>query len=458
MLTLAGLAGIYFAAAKLGLAFALVHPSASAIWPAAGIALAAFLLFGWEVWPAVFLGAFLANLTTHGSLTTSLCIGAGNALEGLVGALLVNRYAHGRTFYIRPRDIVSFAGLAAVLSTMVSPTVGLTSLAVGGFAPWADYGRIWVTWWLGDAAGVLVVAPVLVLWASVPQLPEGRRWRIEGAALVIALSIVSLIVFDAVPVVGSEHRPVEFLCVPFLFWAAFRLGRRAVATALLVLTLIAITGTLRGTGPFARGPPNESLLLLQAFLAVQAVTMLAAAAVVWQLREAQDSLRRQAGKDELTGLANYRALMSSLEAEIRRAQRTGAGRGFSTLVLDMDHLKQINDRYGHLVGNKALCRLARSLLASCRVTDTAARFGGDEFVIVLPETSEAGARQLAERITSHLAADPETPRLSVSVGVAVYPRDGATPEKLLSAADKELYRSKGAAGASVAPALQREQV
>ncbi|HEX4649116.1 MAG TPA: MASE1 domain-containing protein [Steroidobacteraceae bacterium] len=457
-MTLAGLAGIYFAAAKLGLAFALVHPSASAIWPAAGIALAAFLLFGWGVWPAVFLGAFLANLTTHGSFTTSLCIGAGNTLEGLVGALLVNRYAHGRTFYIRPRDIVSFAGLAALLSTMVSPTVGLTSLVVAGFAPWADYGRIWVTWWLGDAAGVLVVAPVLVLWASVPQLPEDRSWRIEGAALLIALSIVSVIVFGAIPVAGSEHGPAEFLCVPFLFWAAFRLGRRAVATCLLVLTLIAIAGTLRGAGPFARGPPNESLLLLQAFLAVQAITMLAAAAVVWQLREAQESLRRQAVKDELTGLANYRALMSSLEAEIRRAQRAGAGRGFSTLVLDMDQLKQINDRYGHLVGNKALCRLARSLLASCRVTDTAARFGGDEFVIVLPETAEAGALQLAERITSHLAADAEMPRLSVSVGVAVYPRDGATAEKLLSAADKELYRSKGAARASVAPAPRREQV
>jgi diguanylate cyclase (GGDEF)-like protein len=269
---------------------------------------------------------------------------------------------------------------------------------------------------------------------------------------------VSLFVFASYSVSGLEHLPIEFLCVPFLFWAAFRLGRRAVATGILVLSLLAIYGTLRGLGPFARGPPNESLLLVQAFLAVQAVTMLAAAAVVGQFREAEESLRRQTVKDELTGLANYRCLMTSLEAEIRRAQRAGPGRVFSTLLLDMDRLKQINDRYGHLIGNRALCRLAECLRAACRITDTAARFGGDEFAILLPETSEAGALQLAERINTHLAADPDTPRLSVSFGVAVYPRDGATAERLLSTADRELYRNKTAARAGVATTPQRESV
>ena len=452
-LTLAALAGVYFAAAKLGLGFALVHPSASAIWPPAGIALAAFLVLGLEMWPAIFLGALLANLTTYGSLATSLCVGVGNTLEGLLGAMLVNRYAHGPKFFIRPSDIVMFTGLAVGLSTTVSPTVGLTSLALGGFAPWKDYGNIWLTWWLGDAAGDLIVAPVLVLWSTAPRPRWHRRRLLEAATLVIGLSLVALIVFDGlVPLPGDGRLPVQFLCAPFLFWAAFRLGRRAVATCVLVLAFIAILGTLRGLGPFARGPANESLLLLHGFLAVQAVTMLAAAAVVWQYREAQERLRRQAVKDELTGLANYRCMMSSLEAEIRRAQRAGAGRGFSTALLDMDRLKQINDHYGHLVGNRALCRVAECLRASCRVTDTAARFGGDEFAIILPETSETGARQLVERINARLMADEESPRLSVSAGVAVYPRDGATAEKLLTSADRELYRNKAAARAATAAA------
>src|SRR2546426_5564602 len=158
LLTLAALAGVYLIAAKLGLWFALVTPSAPAIWPPAGIALAAFLLLGLNVWPAILLGAFVANLTTQGFVATSVCIAIGNTLEGLVGAMLVNRFAHGRMFFVRPRDVVKFAALAAALSTTVSASIGVTSLALGGFARWADYGHIWLTWWLGDAAGDLVVA------------------------------------------------------------------------------------------------------------------------------------------------------------------------------------------------------------------------------------------------------------------------------------------------------------
>ncbi|HEY0767501.1 MAG TPA: MASE1 domain-containing protein [Steroidobacteraceae bacterium] len=452
LLTLAALAGLYFVAAKFGLGFAFLNPSATPIWPPAGLALAAFLLLGFDVWPAILLGAFFANLTTQGSIATSLGIGVGNMLEGLLGAILVNRFAHGRTFFLRPWDIVKFAALAATLSTTVSATVGLTSLALGGFVRWEDYGHIWLTWWLGDAAGDLVVAPVLVLWGTAPRLRWNGRWLLEAAALIFSLSVVALIVFTGlIPAVGMERLPLEFLCVPFLFWAAFRIGRRGVVTCMLVLSWISIAGTLRGLGPFARASLNESLLLLQAYLAVKAVTMLAAAAVVWQRRQAQDQSRRQAVSDELTGLANYRSLMSNLAAEIRRAQR--AGRAFTTLLLDMDGLKEVNDRFGHLVGNRALTRIAECLRSACRVTDTAARFGGDEFAIILPETSEEGARQLAGRIADRLAADDERPRLSVSIGIAMFPRDGATAENLLSAADRELYRAKAPHGRVRRPPL-----
>ena len=447
LLTLAAVAGLYFVAAKVGLRFAFVNPSATAIWPPAGITLAAFLVLGLDVWPAIFVGAFLANLFTHGSLATSVCIGIGNTLEGLTGAMLVNRFAHGRHFFVRPRDIVKFALLGAILSTTVSATMGPLSLALGGFAPWADYGHIWVTWWLGDAAGVLVVAPAVVLWSSAPRERLNRRWLIEAAALLLSLSLMALLVFDGlIPDARFQHLPVEFLCVPFLFWAAFRLGRRSVATCVLVLSVIAIDGTLRGLGPFASASANEALLLLQAYLAVQSVIMLSAAAVVQQHRESEEQSRRQAVRDELTGLANYRYLVSTLEGEVRRAERVG--HAFAAVLLDLDGLKQINDRFGHLVGNRALCRVGECLRAVCRVTDTAARFGGDEFALILPETSETGARQLSQRIAARLAADDEPPRLSVSIGVAVYPRDGATAERLLSAADRELYQAKAAARAN----------
>jgi integral membrane sensor domain MASE1 len=264
-LTVIALAGAYFVAAKIGLQFAYVHPSATVIWPPSGIALAALLMLGLDVWPAILIGAFLANLTTYGSPLTSVCIGAGNTLEGLLGAALVARFAGGRDFLLRPRDIVRFALLAAMFSTTVSASIGVTSLSLRGFAPWPAYGHIWLTWWLGDLSGDLVVAPLLILWSTAPRAPWDLRVILEALGLLLALSLVTLVVFDGlIPATQIERLPLQFLCSPLLLWAAFRLGRRGVASCLLVLSFIAIAGTLHGLGPFARRGPNESLLLVQA--------------------------------------------------------------------------------------------------------------------------------------------------------------------------------------------------
>src|SRR3989441_778530 len=346
------LAAIYFVAGKLGLRLAFVHVSATTVWPPTGIALAAFLLLGLRVWPAIFAGAFFVNLTTAGSLATSIGIGAGNTLEGLVAAYLVNRFANGRRALQHSGDIVKFALLAAVVSTTVAATCGVTSLSLGGFARWQDYGDIWLTWWLGDAGGDLVVAPVVLVW----------------------------------------------------------------------------------------GTANESLVLLQAFMGVTAVTTLILAAVVAERGRTARRLRLLSVTDALTGLANYRQLIGVLEAEIRRSQRTE--RPFAVLFFDVDGLKRINDRHGHLVGSRALCRMAEVLHVSCRAVDTAARFGGDEFAVVLPETDEEEARRVGERVLERLAGDFERPRIRASVGVAVYPRDGGTAEALLGAADRLLYEMK----------------
>src|SRR5216117_3671214 len=156
----------YFVAGKLGLSLAFVNASASAVWPPTGIALAATLLLGYRVWPAILLGAFLVNATTAGSVWTSLAIASGNTLEGLVGAWLVTRFANGRNAFSRAPDIFAFAALAGFLSTTVSATIGVTSLSLGGYASWDRFGAIWLTWWLGDVAGALVVAPVLILWGT----------------------------------------------------------------------------------------------------------------------------------------------------------------------------------------------------------------------------------------------------------------------------------------------------
>jgi diguanylate cyclase (GGDEF)-like protein/PAS domain S-box-containing protein len=161
---------------------------------------------------------------------------------------------------------------------------------------------------------------------------------------------------------------------------------------------------------------------------------------VTRQRELEDHLRRQASSDSLTGLANYRRLVDVLDSEIKRSNRTN--REFALLFFDMDGLKRINDRYGHMVGGQALCRLAEVLSYCCRDIDTPARFGGDEFAVVLPETNADAAKLVAQRICEIVANDANGPKISASVGVAVYPQDGETIEKLLREADTALYSMK----------------
>lgn len=171
-LPLIGLLAIaYFIAGKLGLMPASLHASASPVWPPAGIALAAVLLFGYRVWPAIFVGAFLVNLTTAGNVATSVEIAAGNTLEALVGAWLVNRFGGGKDFCDRPQGVFKFA-IAAAISTVISAALGVTSLALAGFANWSSYSAIWVTWWLGDVTSDLVVTPLILLWSATAK----RQW------------------------------------------------------------------------------------------------------------------------------------------------------------------------------------------------------------------------------------------------------------------------------------------
>lgn len=157
-------------------------------------------------------------------------------------------------------------------------------------------------------------------------------------------------------------------------------------------------------------------------------------------RQLEDHLRRLAASDPLTGLANYRHLIDALDMEIRRSNRTG--REFALLLFDMDGLKQLNDSYGHMAGSHALCRTADALTLFCRDIDTAARFGGDEFALLLPETGLEAAHSVARRISSSIAEDSNGPRISVSVGASVYPQHGENVEALVSAADAAMYTMK----------------
>jgi diguanylate cyclase (GGDEF)-like protein len=436
---LVALALVYTAAGKLGLRFGLVNPSASAVWAPTGIALAAFLLGGKRLWPAIFAGAFIYNITTAGSALTSLGIAAGNTIEGAIGAALVTRWANGAEAFERGRDVIRFALLAGLLATIVSPSVGVTALALAGDVPWNEYARVWITWWLGDSAGALLVAPPLILWGLRPRVHWSPIRAVEVAGLLIVLVALAALAFG--PVGGPS---LGFLCIPVLIWAALRFGPRLAATGVAAVSIVAIAQSVLRLDALEPAQRNAQLLLLQSFMAVTSVTVLVLAAVVAERRRGEERLRELAITDPLTGLANYRQMISLLEAEMKRFLRTQ--RPFALLFFDLDGLKTINDRYGHLVGSRALCRVADALRHTCRAVDTPARYGGDEFAVILPETDEPEAVRVAKRACAHMTDDPEEPPISASVGLAVFPRDGDTVDRLIGTADRALYAMKQARG------------
>jgi len=435
-----GICAVYIAAAKLSLRFASIHPSATPVWAPTGIAIATLLALGSRFWPAIFAGALVANFITAGTALTSLGIAAGNTLEALLAAYLVNRFASGRQAFEKTWDILRFALYAGVLSTTVAATFGVTSLSLGGFADWGQYWPIWRTWWLGDGAGALVFAPLLLLWTANPRPKWTERQIIEATVLLGMLLVTAGIVYGPLFHTQMRNDPWTFLCTPFFVWAAFRFGQRESSAVIFVFCCIAVAGTKLGYGPFARPSPNESLLLLQTFLGLKVVMTLAFAAEVSERRRQEEHTKLLSVTDPLTGLANYRLLLDRIDLEIKRYGRTG--RPFSILLLDLDGLKKINHAYGHVAGSRALCRIADVLRSHCREVDTPARYGGDEFALILPETPLEQAHQVADRISQRLANDPETPRISASIGVAEYPDDGQTIEHILGAADEALYSEK----------------
>src|SRR5437762_5466135 len=283
---------VYFIAGKFGFMLGALRVSASPVWPPAGIALGALLLLGYRAWPAIFIGAFFVNVTTAGNVATSLAIASGNTLEALCGAWVVNRFAGGTTVFDRPQGVFKFA-LTAAVSTIIGPAFGVTSLALAGFADWANYGAIWLTWWLGDATGDLLIAPLIILWS----IPSKRRWNrreaVEVGILLRLLFVLSEAVFGGWLTISAKNYPIAFICGPIVIWTAFRFTQRETASGIFILSAVAIWGTLHGFGPFLSETENQSLLVLQSWTAVLTITAMALSAGMAERRRAEVALQQQ---------------------------------------------------------------------------------------------------------------------------------------------------------------------
>jgi signal transduction histidine kinase len=311
----------YVVTARLGLSFDALAGIATTVWPPTGIALAALVLRGTQLWPAVALAAFVVNVTTGIPIWGAAIIAVGNTLEAVVGASLLRRFSFDPRL-ARLRDVLLLVGLAALLSTLISATFGVIAAALANLHHAESYPVFWAVWWVGNAMGALLIAPLICVWARpAPLSRRPLRW-IEAMLLAAALTVVSMMVFRRL----LGIRPVELIrgtyaIVPLLIWAALRFEQRGTTAALLLVAAIAITATGSSGSYFAARTPHERLLMTDCYMAVTAISMLTLVAALAERRAAIGV------RDEFISIASHelKTPLTALKLRLTAAIRTQRG-------------------------------------------------------------------------------------------------------------------------------------
>lgn len=295
------LALAYLAAAKAGLLLAFVHDSVTTVWPAAGIALAAVLHFGWRILPGVTLGAFGANLLFTGApAATAFGIALGNTLEAVTGVLLLQLIPGFRTSLPRLRDLLILLLVCAPISSTTSATIGTLSLYLSDLLPLERYWQVWSVWLVGDATGIAIVTPMLLVWLARPLPSYSRANWLELSALALVLGVLAAYVLPGHFDSGGLLLPFAQLLFPPMIWLAIRFGLRETTAALLIVSALAVWQTASGLGPFARDSLLESIIYLHGFIVILSLTSLPLAAINEERRQALERLRLASNAIEST--------------------------------------------------------------------------------------------------------------------------------------------------------------
>jgi signal transduction histidine kinase len=329
---------------------------ASAIWPPAGIALAACLAFGIQIWPGILLGAAIANLGVIGTtVPVALAIGAGNAAEAALAALLIQRLVGLRHRFERPAAVWKFAAIAFG-SALVAATNGVATLALAGQVPWAEFGRHWLTWWLGDATGIIIVAPLLLCWSEPGNGRTAGEKRVEYQ-LFAALLLLCGVLIVATRYANEAVQTLAYLMIPMVTWAAARLDQRAVTAASFAISAVAVMDMLDGAAAmFSPLALNESLLLLQLFVSAVALTGLTLSALAGEvsrvnarLEDSQVALERQVKErtEQLERTLLQQLLLAKRMVKIREEERKrlaadlhdGAAQDVTSLGVSLDLIR-----------------------------------------------------------------------------------------------------------------------
>jgi PAS domain S-box-containing protein len=282
---------VYFLTAKLGLLLAFKDTNATPVWPATGIAFAAVFFFGYRIWPGLFLGAFCANALTlsmldfsvASSVLTSLSTAGGNTLEALAGVYLTKQICHTRNPFDQIDDTLAFVIRGVFFSTLIGATIGTTSFFLN-FRNGTDYSSMWINWWLGDSIGAIIVTPIFLTWNK----KQSTQWSFgkisEAVLLLIAILAFFLFIF-----LKKVH--LEYMIIPLLLWTVQRFNRFETAIIIFIISVISILLTINGSGPFYQRDLNQSLLLLQSYTGIIALSTIILSVIITEQRQTKVSLQ-----------------------------------------------------------------------------------------------------------------------------------------------------------------------
>jgi diguanylate cyclase (GGDEF)-like protein len=443
------MAAAYFAAAKLSLVLAIPPGYATAVWPPSGIALAAVLLLGRRIWPGIWIGAALANLTVESSAWSAMLIATGNTLEGVVAGTLIRRYAGDPGHFERSENVVTFVVLCAS-SAAIAATIALLPLVSGHSLSWAELFRNWWTWWQGDVTGMIIVAPLVLSW-SAPQAapwPRPKKLELAGFAALLLIAAAAISSDDA-----TRFAPfsLTFVALPFIIWAAFRFGQREVTSAIAVVCGIAVWYTLERPELFQSVPLNELLLMLLTFISIVVTTGLVLVTAVDERRRVIDELRRKhdavAQYDSLTGLPNRSLFHERLAQHIRAADPERDR--FAVCICDVDRFEAVNYTLGRQAGDSLLRQIAERMAKATGDTARLARVSANGFALLIPAvpSDEDAARKLEQVLhacfDAPFSVGRQELRISAKAGLALFPDDGIQDDALFVNAEAACRNAKG---------------
>jgi len=446
----------YFAAARLGLAVPFTSGNVSPVWPAAGIALASLLLLGYRVWPGIALGAFLANVLSPIPTIAAVGLALGNTLAALAGAFLLRRAPDFKISLSRLIDVLQLIALGALISPLISASLGVATLFATNVQPWRAVPLAWVIYWLGDGMGILLIAPLVLTFSSIRAI---RRNQVqELAILTLLLALTCFVIFNDRLLGELKHDVLAFGVFPFVIWAATRFALIGSSAALVVIATIATAETALGSGPFAQSSPFQNSALLQVYLAVLAVSGLTLAAVIAE-REQTEGERTRLIREQ----ANQAVLLRDLSGRLLQMQDDERRR----------IARELHDSAGQLITaiglNLSVVTASDNLSPEASKAVKEAAMLGEElsreirtmsYLLHPPLLDEAGLASalqwyvsgFAERskIKVTLQLPPELPRLSSELEISIF--------RIVQEALTNVYRHSRSLTASVSIRYEGEQL